>query len=229
MPAAQEPLPDIRHGRNFEVQIPGLNLKIGYFTQITGFSAQLDVLEYPEGGVNDYVHRLPTRIKQGNITLKRGVTGERALMRLVHGDGRQGQPAGPLRDDVRLARHADEAHVGVPQRLPDQVDELGPQRERHGVPHRVARDRPLRHEGASRCRPPRCHPRRLRPRVSEDRSRDDDRRATSTRPSTRSPRPTPGTRKRSPGSRRPSSSSAAASRARWSSACCSTRRSRRTR
>ena len=25
------------------------------------------------------MHRLPTRIKQGNITLKRGVTGERAL------------------------------------------------------------------------------------------------------------------------------------------------------
>ena len=79
MPAA-EALPDIRHGRNFEVTIPGLSLKIGYFTQVTGFSAQLDVLEYAEGGVNDYVHKLPTRIKQGNITLKRGVTGETALM-----------------------------------------------------------------------------------------------------------------------------------------------------
>jgi phage tail-like protein len=79
MPAA-EALPDIRHGRNFEITIPGLNLKIGYFTQVTGFSAQLDVLEYPEGGINDYVHRLPTWIKQGNITLKRGVTGETALM-----------------------------------------------------------------------------------------------------------------------------------------------------
>jgi phage tail-like protein len=78
---AKEPLPNVRHGRNFEVKIPGLNLKVGYFTQITGFSAQLDVLEYPEGGVNDFVHRLPSRIKQGNITLKRGVTGERALMR----------------------------------------------------------------------------------------------------------------------------------------------------
>ena len=63
------------------MQIPGLNLKVGYFTQITGFSAQLDVLEYPEGGVNDYVHRLPTRIKQGNITLKRGVTGETRAVR----------------------------------------------------------------------------------------------------------------------------------------------------
>ena len=76
---SKEALPDIRHGRHFGVQIPGLKLKVGYFTEITGFSSQLDVLEYPEGGVNDYVHRLPTRIKQGNITLKRGVTGERAL------------------------------------------------------------------------------------------------------------------------------------------------------
>ena len=80
----QEALPDIRHGRNFEVTIPGLSLKIGYFTQVTGFSAQLDVLEYPEGGINDYVHRLPTRIKQGNITLKRGVTGEAGPDGVVH-------------------------------------------------------------------------------------------------------------------------------------------------
>jgi phage tail-like protein len=79
MPAA-EALPEIRHGRHFEVTIPGLTLKVGYFTQVTGFSAQLDVLEYPEGGINDYVHRLPTRIKQGNITLKRGVTGESELL-----------------------------------------------------------------------------------------------------------------------------------------------------
>jgi phage tail-like protein len=62
MPAA-EALPDIRHGRHFEVTVP-----------------KMDVLEYLEGGVNNFVHRLPTRIKQGNITLKRGVTGETALM-----------------------------------------------------------------------------------------------------------------------------------------------------
>src|SRR5829696_8645085 len=80
MPPAKEALPDVRHGRNFEVKIPGLSLKVGYFTQITGFSAQVDVLEYPEGGINDFVHRLPSRIKQGNITLKRGITTEKALL-----------------------------------------------------------------------------------------------------------------------------------------------------
>jgi phage tail-like protein len=75
-----ETLPPINHGRNFGVKIPGLNLTVGYFTQVTGFSAQVDVLEYPEGGINDFVHRLPSRIKQGNITLKRGVAGEVELL-----------------------------------------------------------------------------------------------------------------------------------------------------
>ena len=38
---SKEALPDIRHGRHFGVQIPGLKLKVGYFTEITGFSSQL--------------------------------------------------------------------------------------------------------------------------------------------------------------------------------------------
>ena len=29
------------------------------------------MLEYPEGGRNDFVHRLPTRDQAGNITLRR--------------------------------------------------------------------------------------------------------------------------------------------------------------
>ena len=57
-----------------------LTLEVGLFTQVTGLSAQVDVMEYPEGGINTFVHRLPTRIKQGNITLKRGVTKEKALI-----------------------------------------------------------------------------------------------------------------------------------------------------
>jgi len=80
MATSAEALPPVTHVRNFEVKVPGLNLVVGFFTQVTGFSNQVDVLEYPEGGRNDMVHRLPTRAKQGNITLKRGVTGERALL-----------------------------------------------------------------------------------------------------------------------------------------------------
>src|SRR3954470_9461314 len=75
-----EASPPITHGKYFKVSIPVLTLELGFFTQVSGFSAQLDVLEYPEGGINNFVHRLPSRIKQGNITLKRGITSETALL-----------------------------------------------------------------------------------------------------------------------------------------------------
>src|SRR6476660_9693810 len=66
---------------NFEVTIPALtSLQVGFFTQATGLSMQSDVLEYLEGGRNDMVHKLPSRVKQGNITLKRGLTKEPALL-----------------------------------------------------------------------------------------------------------------------------------------------------
>src|SRR4051812_41445097 len=64
----------------FELKVPALNVKVGYFTQVQGMSAQVDVLEYAEGGRNDFMHKLPSRIKQGNITLKRGMTTEGALL-----------------------------------------------------------------------------------------------------------------------------------------------------
>ena len=73
-------MPPVHHAKNFVVDLQGLNVKLGYFTQVTGFSSQVDVLEYAEGGQNTFVHRLPTRTKQGNITLKRGViTSDTAL------------------------------------------------------------------------------------------------------------------------------------------------------
>lgn len=72
--------PPVQHAKSFSVSIPSLTLEVGLFTQVSGLSAQVDVMEYPEGGINTFVHRLPTRIKQGNITLKRGVTKEKALL-----------------------------------------------------------------------------------------------------------------------------------------------------
>jgi phage tail-like protein len=69
------------HQSRFEVKIPTLQLQVGYFTQVQGLSAQVDVMEYPEGGRNDFVHKLPTRIKHTNLTLKRGLTKEGALLK----------------------------------------------------------------------------------------------------------------------------------------------------
>ena len=81
------------HQSHFEVTVPALKVKVGYFTQVQGLSAQVDVMEYPEGGVNTFVHRLPSRIKQGNVTLKRGVTSEKALITWFQATVVKAQPA----------------------------------------------------------------------------------------------------------------------------------------
>lgn len=42
------------------------------FQEVTGLSAEVSTEELREGGVNDYVHRLPIGAKYGNLVLKRG-------------------------------------------------------------------------------------------------------------------------------------------------------------
>jgi phage tail-like protein len=69
----------VHHSALFKVEFQGLTVQEGYFASVTGFSSQADVLEYPEGGQNTFVHRLPSRVKQGNITLKRGVIPDSVL------------------------------------------------------------------------------------------------------------------------------------------------------
>jgi phage tail-like protein len=44
------------------------------FTECSGLQMETEVFEYPEGGLNDYTHKFPGRIKQSNVTLKRGFT-----------------------------------------------------------------------------------------------------------------------------------------------------------
>jgi phage tail-like protein len=49
------------------------NYAVAGFSECTGLDATLEILEYKEGGVNDYVHKFPTRASHGNVTLKRGI------------------------------------------------------------------------------------------------------------------------------------------------------------
>jgi phage tail-like protein len=66
--------PPTIHAKYFQVNLDKKHATpLGFFTQVSGVSLQVETLDYPEGGVNDYVHRLPGRVKQGNITLKHGV------------------------------------------------------------------------------------------------------------------------------------------------------------
>jgi phage tail-like protein len=43
------------------------------FSECSGLEATVEVAEYREGGVNDYVHKFATRATFANITLKHGV------------------------------------------------------------------------------------------------------------------------------------------------------------
>jgi phage tail-like protein len=55
----------------FEVKLDGI--ASAGFAECNGLQLETEFLDYMEGGVNDYVHKRPTRTKQGNLTLKRGI------------------------------------------------------------------------------------------------------------------------------------------------------------
>ena len=57
------------------------DLSIGEFRECTGLSMEREILEYAEGGNNDYVHKLPGRVKYANLVLKRGTTDQTELLK----------------------------------------------------------------------------------------------------------------------------------------------------
>jgi phage tail-like protein len=56
------------------------SITIGRFRECTGIAVEVETKDYTEGGLNDFVHKLPTRVKYPNVVLKRGVTHESALL-----------------------------------------------------------------------------------------------------------------------------------------------------
>jgi phage tail-like protein len=85
LPNRPDPVPELR----FRVQLPGVDL--GRFRECTGLAAEIEVKDYNEGGVNDRVHKLPTRMKYPNLVLKRGVTYEDALLKWLYKTQREAQ------------------------------------------------------------------------------------------------------------------------------------------
>jgi len=77
-------------------------LPIGRFQECTGLGAELEVKEYAEGGMNDFVHKLPTRVKWPNIVLKRGVTHENALLKWFWDTRVSGQKSNMLQITLTL-------------------------------------------------------------------------------------------------------------------------------
>ena len=74
MAAAPEPV----GGLAFKISIDGVT--VGRFSECSGLALEIEVLEHQEGGLNDFVHKFPSRIKYPNLVLKRGVTDEEALL-----------------------------------------------------------------------------------------------------------------------------------------------------
>jgi phage tail-like protein len=57
---------------NFGLEIG--SVVVAAFTEVSGMSAQMDVFEYKEGGLNEHTHKFPGRTSFGNVTLKWGMT-----------------------------------------------------------------------------------------------------------------------------------------------------------
>lgn len=56
----------------FLVEIQGL--VVAGFSEASGLTAETEIDEQPEGGVNEFVHKFPKRTKYPQLTLKRGLT-----------------------------------------------------------------------------------------------------------------------------------------------------------
>lgn len=63
----------------FELKLTPISTPVGYYTEVSGLTAEIEVMTYNEGGRNDAVHKLPTRMKHPNLVLKRGVTAVKDL------------------------------------------------------------------------------------------------------------------------------------------------------
>jgi phage tail-like protein len=53
---------------------------LGIFKTLSGLEVEFDVLEYREGGNNDFVHRLPGRMTYPNLVLSWGLVSDEALL-----------------------------------------------------------------------------------------------------------------------------------------------------
>jgi len=69
-PSQKRTPPDPYTSHRFKIAID--SVISGGFSECTGLSAETEVEEIREGGVNEYTHKLPKSTKYGVITLKRG-------------------------------------------------------------------------------------------------------------------------------------------------------------
>jgi len=93
----------------FELKLTPKAAPIGYFTEVSGLNAEIETMTYNEGGRNDSVHKLPTRMKHPNLVLKRGVTTLKDLQQWL-----EESFMGPDRKEITLTmynEHKDQIRV----------------------------------------------------------------------------------------------------------------------
>ena len=56
---------------------------LGIFRGLSGLELSFDVLEYREGGNNDFVHRLPGRVSYPNLVCSWGLVNDATLLQWV--------------------------------------------------------------------------------------------------------------------------------------------------
>jgi phage tail-like protein len=88
---------------SFLVEIDGIAQAA--FREVSGLSAEAEVIEYREGGDVTSTRKLAGRIRYGNVTLRRGLTTSRELYdwwtTVVHGTVQRRNVAIVLLDDAR--------------------------------------------------------------------------------------------------------------------------------
>lgn len=84
MARSQDPLPAFMF-RVTLLKRDGSQLDVAGFNECSGLESTMSLEEYAEGGVNDRVHRFPTRFQFANLVLRRGVTLD-PLLRRWHDD-----------------------------------------------------------------------------------------------------------------------------------------------
>jgi len=59
---------------SFRFRVEIKNREVGEFTEVTGLQAEVEVFEYREGGVNEFVHKLAGPVRYpSNLILKHGL------------------------------------------------------------------------------------------------------------------------------------------------------------
>lgn len=70
MPAEEREYPYLSF--KFHVEIDGLI--VAGFSEVSGLQVEIETEDYREGGVNDFVRKMPKVAKSPNLILKRGIT-----------------------------------------------------------------------------------------------------------------------------------------------------------